>query len=155
MCCLFLSLDLSLQSFLVSFLFPRFCCVTVFLMLSLLLLASVISCCCFCSFSENFSHQLWSLSDLKSPQVSKTLSILIDLNNAVVLDGINSIYFKSFINPLVVARRAPITIGIRVTFMILFCSLARFRNFSFFSILFWLFRWNVLNRPNWWFFLWV
>ena len=57
----------------------------------------------------------WSLSDSKSPQVSRTLrSILADLNNAVVW----IVYTRpptpksssSFSNPLVTVPNAPITI---------------------------------------------
>ena len=63
----------------------------------------------------------WCLSDTKSPQVSRTLlSILADLNNAVVwMFPIRSLISKSFsssTNPLVAVPRAPITIGITVTF---------------------------------------
>ena len=82
----------------------------------------------------------WSLSDSKSPQVSKTLlSILADLNNA--LFGIVStrpLISKSsspFINPLVTVPCTPITIGITVIFMFhsFFSSLARSRYLSHFS----------------------
>ena len=49
----------------------------------------------------------WSLSNSKSPQVSRTLlSILADLNNAVVISKSSSLY----INPLVTLPRALITI---------------------------------------------
>ena len=75
----------------------------------------------------------WSLSDSKSPQVSRTLlSILADHNNAVVW-MVSTCPFISkssspFINPLVTVPRAPITIAINVTFMFhsFFNSLARF-----------------------------
>ena len=65
---------------------------------------------------------LWSLSDSKSPQVSRTLlSILADLNNAVVWTlSTRPVISKSSspcTNPLVTAPRAPITIDIIVTFM--------------------------------------
>ena len=77
---------------------------------------------------ENFSHQRqlmafhWSLSDSKSPQVTRTLlSILADLNKAVVwMVSTRPLISKSsslFKNPLVIVPRAPITIGITVTFM--------------------------------------
>ena len=64
----------------------------------------------------------WSLSDSKSPQVSKTLlSILVDLNNAVDwMVSIRPLISKSSspcINSMVSVPRAPITIGITVTFM--------------------------------------
>ena len=82
----------------------------------------------------------WSLSDSKSPQVSRTLlSILAVLNNAVVwmvstlLPTSNS--SSPFNNPLVTVPKAPITFSIIVTFMLLsfFNSLARSRYLSFFS----------------------
>ena len=76
----------------------------------------------------SFSHQRklmvfhWRLSDSKSPQVSKTLlSILAIFNNAVVwMVSTRSPTSKSsrpFNNPLVTMPKAPITIGIIVTFM--------------------------------------
>ena len=63
----------------------------------------------------------WSLSDSKSPQVSRTLlSILAGLNNAVVwMVSARPAISKSsspFINTLVTVPRAPITIGINATF---------------------------------------
>ena len=91
---------------------------------------------------ESFSHQRslmifqWSLSDSTSSQVSRTLlSILAVLNNIVVcIFSTNSPIFNSsssFNNTLVTVPKAPITIGIIVTFMFhsFFDSLAR----SFFS----------------------
>ena len=73
----------------------------------------------------------WSLSDSKSPQVSRTLlSILAVLNNAVVwMVSTRPPTSKSsspFSNPLVTVPNAPITIGIIVTCM--------FYSFFFFSI---------------------
>ena len=64
----------------------------------------------------------WSLSDSKSPQVSRTLiSILAVLNNDVVwmvsTHPSTSTSSWSFNNPLVTVPKAPITIGIIVTFM--------------------------------------
>ena len=63
----------------------------------------------------------WSLSDSKSPQVSRTLlNILADLNNVVWMVSTRPLISKSSspcINPLVTVPRAPITIGITVTFM--------------------------------------
>ena len=64
----------------------------------------------------------WSLSDSKSPQVSRTLlSILAFLNNVVVwMVSTRPPTSKSsspFNNPLVTVPKAPITIGIIVTFM--------------------------------------
>ena len=64
----------------------------------------------------------WSLSDSKSSQVSRSLlSILADLNNVVVwIVATRPVISKSTspcTNPLVTLPRAPITIGITVTFM--------------------------------------
>ena len=64
----------------------------------------------------------WSLSDSKSPQVSKTLfSILADLNNAVVWTvsscPLISKFSSPFTNPLGIVPSVRITIGITVTFM--------------------------------------
>ena len=81
----------------------------------------------------------WSLSDSKSPQVSKILSILAVLNNAVVWMVFTrppiSKSSSPFSNPLVTVPNAPITIGIIVTCMFhsFFTSLARSRYLSFFS----------------------
>ena len=81
-----------------------------------------------------------SLSDCKSPQVSRTLlSILAVLNNAVIwMVSTRPPASKSsspFSNPLVTVPNAPITIGIIVTCMFhsFFNSLARSRYLSFFS----------------------
>ena len=65
---------------------------------------------------------LWSLSDSKSPQVSRTLlSILAVLNNAEVwMVSTRPPTSKSsnpFNNPLVTVPNAPIMIGTIVTFM--------------------------------------
>ena len=73
----------------------------------------------------------WSLRDSKSPQVSWTLlSILAVLNNAVTSKS-----SSLFNNPLVTVPKAPITIGLIVTFMFhsFFNSLARPSYLSFFS----------------------
>ena len=79
----------------------------------------------------------WSLSDSKSPQVSRTLlSILAVLSNAVVwIVSIRPPTSKSsrpFNNPLVTVPNAPVTIGTIVTFIFLsfFNSLARSRYLS-------------------------
>ena len=81
----------------------------------------------------------WSLSDFKSPQVSRTLlSIPSVLNNAVVwMVSTRPPTSKSsspFNNPLDIVPKAPITIGRIVTFMFhsFFDSLARSRYLSFF-----------------------
>ena len=82
----------------------------------------------------------WSLSDSKSPQVSRTLlSILAVLSNAVVWIVSSrpptSKSSRPFNNPLVIVPKAPITIGTIVTFMFhsFFNSLARSRYLSLFS----------------------
>ena len=82
----------------------------------------------------------WSLSDSKSPQVSRTLlSILTVLSNAVIWIVSSrqptSKSSRPFNNPLVIVPKAPITIGTIVTFMFhsFFNSLARSRYISFFS----------------------
>ena len=74
----------------------------------------------------------WSLSDSKSPQVSRTLlSILAVFNNVVVwMVSTRPPTFKSsspFSNPLVTVPNAPITISIIITFMFhsFFNSIAR------------------------------
>ena len=64
----------------------------------------------------------WSLSDSKSPQVSRTLlSVLADLNNAATwMVSTRPLISKSSspcTNPLVIIPRAPITIGIIITLM--------------------------------------
>ena len=66
----------------------------------------------------------WSLSDSKSSPFSRTLlNILADLSNAAVwMVSTRLLISKSyspFINPSVSVPRAPITIGITVTFMFL------------------------------------
>ena len=76
----------------------------------------------------SFSHQItlmvfhWSLSDSKSPQVSRTrVRILAVLSNAVVWKVSTrpptSKSSRLFNNPLVSVPKAPITIGTIVTFM--------------------------------------
>ena len=82
----------------------------------------------------------WSLSDSKSPQVSRTLlSNLVVLNSAVVLivstRPPSSKFSGLFSNPLVTAPKAPITIGIIVTCMFhsFFDSITRSRYLFFFS----------------------
>ena len=96
-----------------------------------------------------------SLSENKSPQVSRTLlSILAVLNNAVVwMVSSRPPTSKSsspFSNPLVTVPNAPITIGIIVTFMFLsfFNSLARFRYLSFFSLSFIFILWSVRTAKS-------
>ena len=90
----------------------------------------------------------WSLSDSKSPQVSRTLlSILAVLNSAVVwmvsTRPPTSRSSSPFSNPLVTVSNAPITVGIIVTCMFhsFFNSLARSRYLSLsshsFSFILW------------------
>ena len=72
----------------------------------------------------------WSLGDIKSPQVSRTLlSIMANLNNAVVwMVFTRPLIYKSpclFINLVVTVPRAPITIGINVV-----CMFSSFFNFQ-------------------------
>ena len=92
----------------------------------------------------------WSLSDSKSPQVSRTLlSIVVDLINEVVWTvstrPVSSKSSSLYSNPLVTVPRAPITIGIIVTFMFHFFSnsLVRSRYLSFFSHYFFFTLWSV------------
>ena len=92
----------------------------------------------------------WSLSDSKSPQVSRTrLRILAVLNNAVVWIVSTrqpiSKSFRLFNNPLVIVPNAPITIGTIVTFTFhcFLNSLARSRHLSFFSLSFRFILWST------------
>ena len=81
----------------------------------------------------------WSLNDSKSPPVSRTLLSILAFNNAVVwmfstwLPTSKS--SRPFNNPLDTVPKAPITIGVVVTFMFhsFFNSLARSRYLSLFS----------------------
>ena len=92
----------------------------------------------------------WSLSDSKSPQVSRTrLRILAVLSNAV--NGIVSTRSpiskssRPFNSPLVIMPNAPITIGPIVIFMFhsFLNSLAMSRYLSFFSLSFRFIPWSV------------
>ena len=91
----------------------------------------------------------WSLSDSKSPQVSRTLlGILAVLNNVVWMVSTRPPTSKSsspFSNPLVTVPKAPITIVITVAFMFhsFFNSLARSRYFSLFSYSFSFILWSA------------
>ena len=93
---------------------------------------------------------LWSLSDSKSPHVSRTrLRILAVLSNAVVCivstRPPTSKSSRPFDNPFVIVPNAPITNGIIVTFMfhIFFNSLARSRYLSFCSLPFRFILWSA------------
>ena len=95
----------------------------------------------------------WSLSDSKSPQVSRTrLKILAVLSNAVVwivsTSPPTSKSSRPFNNPFVIVPKAPITIGTIVTFMFhsFFNSLARSRYLSFFSLFFQIY--SVVRRES-------
>ena len=95
----------------------------------------------------------WSLSDSKSPQVSKSLlGILAVLNNALVLMvSIRSPSSKSsspFNNPLVTVPKVPITSGIIVTFM--FHSFFQFSSkFEIVILLFTFFQfYSVVSRDS-------
>ena len=61
----------------------------------------------------------WSLSDSKSPQVYRTLSIQADLNYAVVWMASTYALISSspFTNPFRIVLSATITIGVTVAFM--------------------------------------
>ena len=98
---------------------------------------------------KSFSHQSkmmvfhGSLSDSKSPQVSRILlHILANLNNVVIwMVSTCSLIFKfssPFIILLVTVPSAPITFGITISFLFdsFFCFLARFRYFYFFLLSF-------------------
>ena len=91
-----------------------------------------------------------NLSDSNYPQVSRTfLSILTVLNNVIFwMVSTRPPTSKSsspFSNPLVNVPKAPITIGIIVTFMFhsFFNSLARSRYLSFFSLSFSFILWSA------------
>ena len=92
----------------------------------------------------------WSLSDSKSPQVTRTrLRILAVLSHAflwmVSARPPTSKSSRPFNNPLVIVPNAPITIGTIVTFMFhsFFNSLARSRYLSFFSLSFRFILWTA------------
>ena len=78
---------------------------------------------CLETFSYQFQRMVshWSLSESKSLQVPRMHSILADINNAVVWTVPSSLVISKSsghcTNPLVTVPRAPITIGIIVTFM--------------------------------------
>ena len=98
----------------------------------------------------------WSLSDSKSPEVSKTfLSILAVLNNAVIwMVSTRPPTSKSsspFSNPLVTVPKAPIMIGVIVTFMFhsFFNSLARSSNLQVLFFLFIIIRSGLLAEIRW------
>ena len=92
----------------------------------------------------------WSLSDSKSPQVSRTrLRILAVLSNAVVwivsTRPPTSKSSRPFNNPLIIVPNVLITIGTIVTFVFhsFFNSLARSRYLSFFSLSFRFILWSA------------
>ena len=80
----------------------------------------------YCYSSSIFSHQLmlivshWCLSDIRSPQISRTLlNILDDLNNAAVwiVSTFPLISKSSSLCTNLIGPRAPITTAITVVFM--------------------------------------
>ena len=92
----------------------------------------------------------WSLTDIKSPQVSRSrLRILDVLSNAVVwivsTRPPTSKSSRPFNNSLVIVHKAPITIGTIVTFMFysFFKTLASSRYLSFFSLSFRFILWSA------------
>ena len=98
---------------------------------------------------------LWSLSESKSPQVSRTLLSILDVfNNAVVwmvstrLPASKS--SSPFNNPLVTVLKSPTTIGTIVTFMFhsFFNSLTRSMYLSFFSHSFSLILWSARTAKS-------
>ena len=97
----------------------------------------------------------WSLSDSKSPHVSRTRPrILAVLSNAVVwivsTRPPTSKSSRPFKNPLVIVPKAPIIIGTIVTFMFhsFFNSLARSRYSSFFSHSFRFILWSTRTAKS-------
>ena len=97
----------------------------------------------------------WSLSDSKSPQVSRTrLRMLAVFSNAVVwIVSTRPPISKSsrpFNNPLVIVPNKTITIGTTVTFMLhsFFNSLARSRYLSFFSLSFRFILWSARTAKS-------
>ena len=103
----------------------------------------------------------WSLSDSKSPQVSRTiLSILAVLNDSIVLivstRPPNSKSPSPFNNPLVTVPKAPITIGIIVTFMFhsFFFQFPSKVDVLIFLFIFFQF-YSLVSRDSGWLALWV
>ena len=97
----------------------------------------------------------WSLSDSKSPQVSRTcLKILAVLSNAVIwivsTRPPTSKSSRPFNNPLVIVPNTPITIGTIITFMFhsFFNSLARSRYLFFFSLSFRFILWSARTAKS-------
>ena len=97
----------------------------------------------------------WRLSDSKSPQVSRTLlSILTVFSNAVVWMVSSrpptSKTSRPFNNPLVTVPKAPITIGIIVTFVFhsFFNSLGRSRYLSLCSHSFSFILWSAVTAKS-------
>ena len=99
-------------------------------------------------FNTSVFHR--SLSDSKSPYVSRTLhSILVDISNAVVwmvsTRPLNSKSSSLCTSPQVIAPSQSITIGITVTFIFhsFFSSLAMSSYLSLFSLSFSFTLWSV------------
>ena len=105
----------------------------------------------------SFSHQHllmvfhWSLSDSKSPQVSRTrLRILAVLSNAVIWIVSTHPPTSKSSRPLVIVPKATITIGTIVTFMFhsFFNSLARSKYLSLFSLSFRIILWSARTAKS-------
>ena len=97
----------------------------------------------------------WSLSDSKSPQVSRTrIRIMAVFNNAVIwivcTRPPTSKSSRPFNDPSVIVPKAPITIGKIVTFMFysFFKSLARSRYLYFFSHSFSFILWSTGTKKS-------
>ena len=131
---------LFLPLFLIHIVCQRFYCIIIFIIIIIIYSLEF-----FTSALADCFH--WSLSDSKSPQVSRSLlSILAVLNNVVVwMVSTRPPTSKSsspFSNPLVTIPNAPITIGIIVTCMFhrFFNSLARSRYFIIIIIIIYSYR---------------
>ena len=106
-----------------------------------------------------FSHKhqlrvfLWSLSESKSTQISRTLpSILVNLNRAVVWMVSTRVLISNSTNPLETVPSAPITIAITVTSIsyCFFSFLARSKYLSLFLPSFNFTLWSARTQsPQW------
>ena len=97
----------------------------------------------------------WSLSDRKSPQVSRTLLSILSVLSNVVVWMVSTLPPTSkssspFNNHLVILPKLPITVGTIVTFMFhsLFNSLERSRYLSFFSHSFGFMLWSARTAKS-------
>ena len=101
-------------------------------------------------FVVNHYYYSWNFSDSKSPQVSRTLLSILAVFNNIVVWMVSTRPFISnsstlFINLLVTVPKAPIIIGINVTFMIhsFFSSLVCSIYLYFFSLSFSFTQWSA------------